>query len=443
MRSNPTGIGYRWVVLVVGTTCMFAAIPASPPGFSPYMDTIMAELGVSRSALTASFLLGTVLSGFLMSGAGRWIDRFGSRAMVSAGLLALGAALAAFSLLDRIAHLGAALPGGTEVFGLVLLGFGFLVLRVLGIGLIMNGCRTMIFRWFTSRRGLAASISGSAMSLLFSVSPLVLNQLILLVGWRGSFVLVGLTAATVFLILVRVFFHDSPEAAGVVADPEPGAPEGMKLQDMTAPEARATPAFWIFSLGLAMNALAGTGTSMNIVSIGVDLGGLGKEQSLALFLPSSLFNIVTIFLLGAICERIRMRWIHCFMMICQAAAMVGLLHLDSTAGQWLFISGSGMAWGAFGILLNVPWPRFFGRRHLGAITGSVSTAVVIARGLGPLVLGPSVDIDGTYAPALAVLIIGLAATALAGVFAVNPQRQLLAEASGSAPQSGEQDRLAD
>jgi hypothetical protein len=63
--------------------------------------------------------------------------------------------------------------------------------------------------------------------------------------------------------------------------------------------------------------------------------------------------------------------------------------------------------GVFGILSNVTWPRFYGRAHLGAISGFVLALTVFGTAVGPYVFSLGRDLVGTYgAPALVCTAIG-------------------------------------
>ena len=51
----------------------------------------------------------------------------------------------------------------------------------------------------------------------------------------------------------------------------------------------------------------------------------------------------------------------------QIIGSAGLLQLDSFGGCVLFVIGFGVTGGILGLLAGVIWPRFYGRRNLGAI----------------------------------------------------------------------------
>jgi MFS family permease len=48
------------------------------------------------------------------------------------------------------------------------------------------------------------------------------------------------------------------------------------------------------------------------------------------------------------------------------------------------------------------YPHYFGRLHIGAIKGKVSTIVVAGTAAGPLLLSIGLDVSGSYRPVLLV-----------------------------------------
>ncbi len=421
---------YGWVIAVVGTLGMMATIPATPPGFAPYVDPVMDELGVSRVRLTFAFTWGTVAAGLVIPFAGFWVDRLGVRFAGVVSFVCLGLSMLVLGFprifLGGLERTG--LPPGQAAF--LYLFAVFFALRFWGLGMIMTTCRSMVFRWFVRWRGVVAGVNGMVLSIMFSSSPAVLNALVLAVGWKESWRLMGAVVAVGFAVLCLIFFRDSPEACGIPVrrNPNEGDPAQdptLTRRDFTAGQAMRTGAFWLMASGLAMNAFIGTGTAFHVVSVGADLGGLDRADALQLLLYVGLFNVFTSLGLGLVAERVRLRYLLFFMMACQTLSLAGLLSLDQTWGLWLFAAGSGCAWGTFGILINVPWPRFFGRRHLGAINGIVTGIVVVFSAVGPYAFGLSLSLTGSYGAALIGCLCLTPALALLGLLAKNPRRLTL------------------
>jgi len=62
----------------------------------------------------------------------------------------------------------------------------------------------------------------------------------------------------------------------------------------------------------------------------------------------------------------------------------------------MLISGNGITWGLYIVLAAVTWPRFFGLRNLGAISGFSLSWLVIGSAFGPYLFSLAFDLTGTY-----------------------------------------------
>jgi len=65
----------------------------------------------------------------------------------------------------------------------------------------------------------------------------------------------------------------------------------------------------------------------------------------------------------------------------------------------------GTSIGLIVLVQNIIWANYFGREHLGSITGVATTILMIGNGLGPVPLGIARDLLGSYN--LAVILLAL------------------------------------
>ncbi|MGB6151662.1 MAG: MFS transporter, partial [Pricia sp.] len=100
---------------------------------------------------------------------------------------------------------------------------------------------------------------------------------------------------------------------------------------------------------------------------------------------------------------------------------VGFLFLSSPFGVPLLVGGFGIMSGFFAVLNAIAWPRFFGRNHLGAITGKVMSFLILASALAPPIFSFCFSIFGSYRLLGYLGLAFLTFLALASVRANNPQ----------------------
>ena len=84
---------YGWVIAVVGTLGIFASVPGQTMGVSVFTDHLLVVLSIERIGLTEAYMVGPILSSFLLPLAGKFYDRWGARTMVVLASLALGLTL--------------------------------------------------------------------------------------------------------------------------------------------------------------------------------------------------------------------------------------------------------------------------------------------------------------------------------------------------------------
>ncbi|MEE4639204.1 MAG: MFS transporter [Wenzhouxiangella sp.] len=205
---------YGWVILFFGTLGMIAAVPGSPPGMSVFIDGMIESLGINRERFSMAYMLGTISAGLAAPYAGSLIDRHGARVVACGSFLGLGSVLVFTGSVDRIHEWG--MPGmSNEWYAFLLICAAFAGMRLIGVGFAMTTCRSMVFKWFEGRRGMAAAINGVVLSLSFSSAPLLLNGLVISGGWQFAWTGLGLVFIVMMAPLAYCFFRDSPESCGV------------------------------------------------------------------------------------------------------------------------------------------------------------------------------------------------------------------------------------
>jgi cyanate permease len=77
------------------------------------------------------------------------------------------------------------------------------------------------------------------------------------------------------------------------------------------------------------------------------------------------------------------------------------------------------------VVNGVVWPNYFGRKHLGSISGLATTILVLGAALGPMPIGIARDVWGSYDLILIVLaVIPIALAAATLLFGEKPTRDV-------------------
>ncbi|AWT59836.1 MAG: hypothetical protein DF168_01031 [Candidatus Moanabacter tarae] len=418
---------------MVGTIGAVATMPGQTGGVSVFTDIIIKELELTRLQVSSAYLVGTAASGFLLPWGGILFDQFGARRSAAFSTLGLGIAAIFFSQIDRVAygirHLAKSEEGWLIEFSVICC--CFFLLRYFGQGMLSLSSRNMIALWFDRFRGMILSISGVIGVIAFALGPKILNYGIQNIGWRGTWITVGIILFLFSVFIVWIFYRNSPEECGLVMDgslnahikDRPTNPDRIFVKEFNKHEALSTYSFWIFTLSLSWGSLYGTGYIFHIVSIGDELG-LPRGEILDFLIQSSLIAVITMLITGWISNYIRLKYILLFVSIASVFWPLGVLLMPTILGRVLIVSGLGMLFGGSAILSTLVWPRFFGRLHLGAISGVAIKWSVLGSALGPLCFAISRSVGGNYRLISAVSI-GVGLILVVGtLFADNPQRKL-------------------
>ncbi len=380
------------------------SVPGQTIGVSVFTDSLMEVLGLSRVALSLSYMIGTVCSALILSSAGKLIDRIGARLIGTVVVFLLGLTLLGMANVDRVSRaFSSLLPFvGMAVIGFVAITLVFFLLRFLGQGVLTLISRNMTMKWFDRRRGIANAVLGTVVSFGFSYAPRVLDGMINRFGWRGALfvqagiLLLGFTA--VFLILAR----DNPFVCGLKPDgglepaPQKRGRQRSTGEDRTLNEARSTLTFWVYALGLSLFSLFVTAMTFHVVSI-FEEAGMSRADAVGIFFPAAVVSLILNFAASWASDRLPLKIFLILLLGGLMLAMAGLALLDRGLFYYLLILGHGISGGLMNLINSVSWPRFFGIKHLGAISGFAMGLLVAGSAAGPYLFSLSLRYTGGYA----------------------------------------------
>ncbi|MFQ3545156.1 MFS transporter [Halobacillus rhizosphaerae] len=379
---------YGWVIVALAGLGVFFSGPGQTYSVSIFINYYIDDFGYSRSLVSGIYSAATLGAGFALFMMGRLVDRFGQRTMMTAvGIM-----------------LSLALFWNAFLLGPIMMFIGFFMIRLFGQGSMTLVPNTLVPQWFIKKRGRALSvmaIGGFASSAMF---PPANAFLIEHVGWRTTWGIWGAAVLIVFVPLAYIFVRNQPKLIGEVPD---GTPKPLKEgedpntfidvneKSWTLREAMATRAFWFILFCVVVPALVNTAITFHLVSI-MELRGLGTGIAASVLTLMAVIGFPVTFIVGYLVDRFS---VHYILAITFFGHIFTLLLLLFTSSWWLAI-GFGVVWGMVNgferIVLNIVWPNYFGREHLGSIKGLAQTVMVVGSALGPLPFGLFYDWLGNY-----------------------------------------------
>lgn len=424
---------YGWVIVAISTLGITASMPGQTIGISVFTARLSDALHLSAMQLSVAYMLGTLCSALWLNAGGRFFDRWGARRSLVYSVVALGFVLLGLSFVEVFSGWLAQVPllgAKAWVPPFLVLMLGFALLRFTGQGMVTLSSRAMLGKWFNQRRGTVTACSGAVVSFMFSGAPIGFEYLIRQLSWQGAWQAMGLVMICVVAVLFWVFARDNPEECGLEMDGGFAGKERKHNPDMvidhdyTLPEARATFSFWAFTLMFGLNSLVVTAYAFHIIDVGAELG-VSTDYVLGLFVPTAAVSVVSGFVMAWLTDQsfVRIKYLLCVMALSSMLAFIALAAGTYPAISWLHILGLGISWGCFGSLSSIVYPRFFGRQHLGAISGLFMTVIVLASAVGPFLFSMAAAYLGAYRAGFAFAAVVAGVIAIASLRADNPQRR--------------------
>jgi cyanate permease len=356
--------------------------------FAVFVKPLSASFGWSREEISAGFAVAAVTLGVVSPFLGHWMDRFGPRRIILICVTIFSAGIASLALL------------GPHVWQFYL---SCLVLGVVGNGAAHLSYSRSIATWFQKRLGTALAIVMVGAGLGAMLLPLFAQAVISGFGWRSAYgALAGLALLLGFPLSWR-FVHE--RVGATEGSPLPAALQGMRWQ-----EGARTVAFWIIVAVLFVGSVSMNGAITHLVALLTDRGISAKEAALCASLlgGSSLLGRMSV---GWLLDRFFAARVAFVVNLVGAGGLFLLARANSFAAGCVAAAMIGIGVGGEADITPYLLTRYFGVRAFSTLYGLTWTFYAAAGATGPILLGRSFDLTGSYARLLGSLAIVMAVVA--------------------------------
>ncbi len=340
---------------------------------SVVLPEVQTEFGISRADASIPYtlsMLGFGIGGMWM---GRWADRFGIARVAALG--ALGVA-SGFVL--------AGLSGGIVGFALAqgLLG-------LLGIASTFAPLLADTAQWWNKRRGIAVAVCASGNYLAGTLWPPIAQWGVTQVGWRTTYICIGLFCGIGMGLLALRMRTKPPAAAaatvnrqGVVASDRPFGMSVMQAQ-------------WLLSVAGVACCVAMAMPQVHIVAYCSDLG-FGAARGAEMLSLMLACGIVSRLVSGVICDRIGGIRTLLLGSALQGIALMMFLPFDGLVPLYLVSAMFGLFQGGIVPSYAIIVREHFPAKEAGARTGTIIMATLVGMALGGWLSGKIFDVTGSY-----------------------------------------------
>ena len=340
---------------------------------SVVLPEVQAEFGVSRADASIPYtlsMLGFGIGGMWM---GRWADRFGIARVAALGALGVASGFVLAGLSGGI--IGFALAQG--------------LLGLLGIASTFAPLLADTAQWWNKRRGIAVAVCASGNYLAGTLWPPIAQWGVTQVGWRTTYLCIGLFCG-IGMALLSLRMRTKPPSAqaatvnkhGVVASDRPF---GLSV----------TQAQWLLSVAGVGCCVAMAMPQVHIVAYCSDLG-FGAARGAEMLSLMLACGIVSRLVSGVICDRIGGIRTLLLGSGLQGIALMMFLPFDGLVPLYLVSAMFGLFQGGIVPSYAIIVREHFPAKEAGARTGTIIMATLVGMALGGWLSGKIFDVTGSY-----------------------------------------------
>lgn len=407
---------YGWIILPAAALATFVSGPGQTFSVSLFVDPLIDEFGWSRTTISGLYTAGSLTAASSMLAIGWLLDRFGARVVLAGVGVMLG--LAALWM--------------SEVSNQIGVYAGFSALRMFGQGSLGLVPSSLVALWFVRKRGRATAIAGLGMVASQAIFPPLIHTLNTQIGWRQTWVVLGIIVWSVLIPVAVVFVRRTPESVGllpdgatapqVIAEADIPSTIAQGTDDWTLREALRTRTFWLVFVAAGSQSLVSTALIFHQVAV-LDSRGLSAGVSAAVLSVMGPVSLAGAMAGGFLSDHFPNRLL---LLAGQAILGIGMLLAMVMTETWQALIYGGVIGFSSGSVITVAaviWPNYFGRKHLGSIRGAATMAMVAGAALGPLPFALTFDLTESYRSVLVIFMVFPAVSVVAALFAVPPKRK--------------------
>ena len=407
LATEARGTGRRYYGWVVAGTLAFTETVSWGVlyyAFAVFLVPMEAELGWSAATLTGAYSLALLISGLAAPFVGRWLDRHGPRALMTAG-----------SLLGALLVLAWSRVQDAAAFYLVWAGIGLAMAATL-----YEPAFATVATWFERERGKALLLvtlaAGFASTIFLPLSGWLVGEL----GWRRALGALAAVLAVATVLPHALLLRRRPEDLGLRPDGTPADATGFGMGEepagATPRQALRDPAFRWLTAAFFLD-------TFSLVAVGVHLIPYLVERGDEPGFAASVVGLIGAAQVGArvlatvLGGRVSRVALTAGVFALQAVALVVLMGWPNRAGVLVAVLLLGAGRGVSTLMRAGLIAEFYGRAHYGAIGGLLALFLTGARALAPVGAGLAYAVVGGYVPVLWGLAVAstLAAVAMLGV----------------------------
>jgi MFS family permease len=377
---------YGWTLVIVLALTETASWGVLYYSFTVFLTPMQTDLGASRAEVTLAFSLAVLVSAILAIPAGRLLDKYGPRGLMSLGSSAAALLVVAWAAVRTLPELYAV----------------WLLVGVTMAAVLYEPAFAVVAVWFRRQRSKTLTvltlIAGFASVIYIPLAGFLAATL----GWRAALIVLAVTLAAITIPPHLLLLRRSPGDMGLQPDGD-ACPEPIRADISTHSVSTRTavrgPTFWMLTAAFLFSSLAVGVIFVHIVPLLVGRGMSPASAAQA----AGLIGLIALpgrLLLTPLGDRVPRGLVAAGIFLMQSLGLLALLVRSGSLGVVVFVVLFGMSFGAITPDRAALVAAYYGATSFGTISGILAFFVTGARGIAPLAAALLYEWAGTYRPVL-------------------------------------------
>lgn len=376
-------IYYGWYIALVLSITEAVSYGVMVYAFTVMIAPMEADLGWSRAEISGAFSLSLLLTGFIAFPVGYWLDRRGSRLLMTAGSIGATIMVLLWSQVNTY----------TEFIAVMAL------MGVCGAAILYEPAFVVVATWFVRQRGTAITVMTLIAGFSSTIFIPLADALLVAHGWRQAIFILGLLLGGITIPLHALVLRGKPADMGLQPDGAAEAPTTREQPVINLRSVLRSRYFWILTLAFSFSTLSISAVRVHFVPLLISMnihpssaalasGAIGLMQVVGrvIFVPlerrfSSKTMVIAVFLL-------------------LASAMATMLLGSALPLIFVFVALFGMAIGTHTLSRPLMIADSYGAAFFGRISSLMVVFLTLTGTTAPFAAGLIFDLFASYRPLL-------------------------------------------
>lgn len=387
MRRRPFYGWYITFALAITETVSWGVVFYA---FTVFIIPFEQEFGWTRTQITAAQSIAVFLSGVMAFPVGYWLDKYGSRFLMTTGSILASLLVFAWAYADTL----------TEMY-MIWVCLGFLMATIL-----YEPAFVVVTNWFIKRRGLALATvtfaAGFASTIFLPLTEFLFENY----GRQQAILILGLILAVITIPIHALVLRRRPQDMGLL--PDGGLPADSsisaaetKIPGMSMRQVVRMPSFWWLTFAFMLASMSAFGLRFHLIPL---LQGQGYDPAVAAGTVGLIgaMQVLGRLIFAPLEMRFSIRWLVPVILLLQGITITILLNSTFPA-LILFVVTFGATVGAATLARPALIAAFYGPAQYGRISSIIAFFAILGLTIGPIMVSLIYEHFNSYAPALLVL----------------------------------------